>query len=340
MLTKSGVLSAGEVSSFEAKTGGGNWSKNAQLVLDYSENARGERPKKLFLKMVNTDLGDGDYFLPSEVTYYTRDYVSLPNAPLVRCFAAADDHQQQRYYLLLEDLSDTHKPAYDVRPTLEYGLTIAEGLAMMHAHWWGEDRLGTINTQFHDADHLKEFVAVGEEGIEHVNAVFADRLKSNWPALIDEIFEKLPAVLSQRGRETRNFTLIHGDPNPSNILVPHTGVSPLYFIDQQPVDFSVTVWSGLYDLAYVMALYWPTILRRELETPVLRHYHNKLIERGVDGYSWDDLWHDYRLATAIMVPMAVEYMCDGGHPDWNEFRFGLVQRTLTAFEDLNGYDLF
>ena len=40
------------------------------------------------------------------------------------------------------------------------------------------------------------------------------------------------------------------------------------------------------------------------------------------------------LPVALMVPVAVEYMRDGGDPDWNEFRCGLVQRTLTACDEL------
>ena len=83
-----------------------------------------------------------------------------------------------------------------------------------------------------------------------------------------------------------------------------------------------------------MALYWPSDLRRELETHVLRHYHQTLAARGVQGYTWPQLYDDYRLSVALMVPVAVEYMRDGGDPDWNEFRCGLVQRTLTACDEL------
>ena len=37
--------------------------------------------------MVNTDLDD-EFFGPSEVTYYTDDYVGLTNAPLIPCYDA------------------------------------------------------------------------------------------------------------------------------------------------------------------------------------------------------------------------------------------------------------
>ena len=82
--------------------------------------------------MVTTDHGD-EFFGNSEVTYYTRDYVDVENAPLLRCHDAAYSEEQNRYHLLLDDVSRTHVPASECTPTLDYGLALAEGLAMLHA---------------------------------------------------------------------------------------------------------------------------------------------------------------------------------------------------------------
>jgi hypothetical protein len=287
------------------------------------------------LKLVDTNTGNGEFFLASEVTYYTRDYIDLPDALLVRCYDGAYDPEQHRYHLLLDDMSATHKAAYDLQPTLAHGQALAEGLAIMHAHWWGEARLRQIGASFHDAAHLRRFVAIGEPGIPHVHSHFGVKLKPHWLELIHQIFAQLPDRLAVRAQDKSHFTLLHGDPNPGNMLVPHVGERLLYLIDQQPFDWSITTWSGAYDLAYVMALYWESDLRRELEIPVLHHYHHSLTARGVQGYGWDQLFDDYRLCVALMVPVAVEYMRDGGDPGWNDFRFGLVQRTLTTFDDLN-----
>lgn len=340
VLSQNDALTGGEVTNFAANSGGGHWSSNAQLTLTYSSNAQGECPTNLFLKMVDTDTGNGEYFLPSEVTYYTRDYVDLPEAPLVRCYNSAYDPEQNRYHLLLNDMSATHQAALDLRPTLAHGQALAESLAIMHAHWWGKARLEKIGASFHDAAHLRRFVTIGEPGIPHVQTHFGAKLKPHWPALIQQIFTRLPGKLAARAQNKTHMTLIHGDPNPGNMLVPHVGERPLYLIDQQPFDWSITTWSGAFDLAYVMALYWETELRRALEMPVLRHYHHTLTDRGVNGYTWEQLFEDYRLCVALTVPIAVEYMRDGGDPDWNWFRLGLVQRTLTAFDDLHCGELF
>ena len=335
VLTNSGALRSGRVIAFTADSGAGHWSQNAQLTLTYSHDAQGECPTHLFLKLVNTDLGEGEFFLPSEVNYYTRDYVDLPNAPLVRCYDGTYDAAQNRYHLLLADMSVTHKAAYDLQPTLAHGQALAEALVILHTHWWGQARLKQIGAPIHDAAHIRQAATIGREGIPHVERLFGDRFKPHWLALIEQIYNQLPDVLGERAQDTTHFTLLHGDPNPGNILVPQVGERPLYLIDQQPFDWSLTTWLGVYDLAYIMALYWDSLLRRELEKPILRHYHATLIEHGVTAYSWKQLYEDYRLSVALTVPCAVEYMSDGGDPDWNEFRYGLVSRALTAVDDLD-----
>lgn len=334
VLHQAHALTHGQVAGVELDSGSGNWSQNGRLTLRYSPDAAGARPTQLFLKMVNTDTGDGEFFLPAELTYYTRDYIDVPDAPLVRCYHAAHDPARHRYHLLLDDLSATHGPAYDLTPTLAHGQALVEALAILHARWWGTDRLRQSSAAFHDAAHLRRFVAMGSGGIPHVNTVFADQLKPHWPDLIDQIFAKLPAKLAERAQDTTQFTRLHGDPNPGNLLVPKEGERPLYLIDQQPFAWSLTTWAGAYDLAYVMALHWPIEARRELEMPLLHHYWQTLTQRGVAGYSWAQLHADYRLCVALMVPVAVEYMRDGGDPDWNWLRLSFVQRSLTAFDDL------
>jgi hypothetical protein len=335
VLTQSSAITAGHVTHFEANSGGGHWSQNAQLTLTYSSDAQGKCPTRLFLKLVDMDTGDSEFFLPSEVTYYTRDYIDLSDAPLVDCYDGVYSASQNRYHLLLDDLSETHQAAFDLRPSLAHGQALAEALAILHAHWWGEARLTQIGATFHDAAHIRRFVEMGVPGIPHALTVFGDQLESHWPDLIHQLFTTLPVSLAARAHDTSHFTLIHGDPNPGNMLVPKGKEQSLYLIDQQPFDWSLTTWLGAFDLAYVMALYWPVELRRGLEIPVLRHYHQTVTARGVQGYAWEQLYDDYRLSVALMVPIAVEYMRDGGDPDWNDFRCGLVQHALTACDDLD-----
>ena len=162
VLTRSGALTQGHVTSFDAADGRGNWSTSGSLQLHYSPDAQGERPSRLFLKMVNTDIGDEESFGPSEVYYYTRDYVDVPDAPLLRCYDGRYSPTLQRYHLLLEDVAATHTIACDKPPTLEYGLALAEAFAILHGRWWGAARLAEANAPLHDAAHIRRFVAIAE----------------------------------------------------------------------------------------------------------------------------------------------------------------------------------
>jgi hypothetical protein len=62
-----------------------------------------------------------------------------PDAPLVRCHHAAYSIAQDGYHLLLDDVGATHVEMTGCPPTLDCALALADGLATMHARWWGAD---------------------------------------------------------------------------------------------------------------------------------------------------------------------------------------------------------
>jgi hypothetical protein len=336
VLTHSGALETGSVESFVIDTDERLLSTSVRLKLTYSAAARGTMPQKLFLKMVDTDQDD-EFFGPSEVNYYIRDYVGVADVPLLRCYDAVFSDaigRYGRYHLLMDDVSTTHIEAASRPPTLEHGLALAEGLASMHAHWWGAQRLKHIDAPLPGADVIRRFVGISEPGARHIINACAEQLKPHWIPALYEVYEKHPQLMIDRTADDTGFTLIHGDTNLLNILVPREGERPIYIIDRQPFDWSLTTWLGVYDLAYTMVLKWEPDLRRALEKPVIQHYHEHLIRRGVTNYSWERLWHDYRLSAVMGIYVATEW-CRGGlntetMPLWMLF----LQNSLTAFDDL------
>jgi hypothetical protein len=278
---------------------------------------------------------NGESFGDSEVTYYTRDYVGLAGAPLLRCYDAVYSAARQRYHLLLDDVSETHTEADQQEPTLEYGLALADGLAVMHARFWGADRLSEAGAPIHDHVHIQRFVAIAEPGIGHILPRFEAQLQPHWPQLIRTLFARHPQALIKRTADDNGFTLIHGDAGCYNILVPRQGQRPVYLIDRQPFNWSLTTWLGVYDLVYIMVLDWDPALCRRLEVPVLQRYHSRLLELGVTGYPWQRLWDDYRLCAAMGVYIAVEYSRSGVKEDAVRYWLPRLQRTLAACDDLD-----
>lgn len=339
VLFKSGALTVGSVIGCEVNRSRGNWSTGGSLHLEYAEGSKGVMPKRLYLKMVDADLDD-EFFGASIVTYYTRDYLDVEDAPIIRCYSAAFSEQQLRYHLLLDDLSETYIEASQKAPTLDYGLALVEGLALMHARWWGAEGLAAAGAPMHSAEHIQRFVDIAEPGVGHILGRFEDELEPGWPDLLGELFAKHPQAIIERTWDENGFTLIHGDVGDTNVLVPRDGDRPIYIIDRQPFDWSLTTWLGVYDLAYAIVLDWEVETRRRLEVPVLGRYHEWLIRNGVRGYSWERLYDDYRLSANMGVYIATEY-CRGG---LNERRIPVwlpyLQRSLTACNDLNCRELW
>ena len=333
-LVSSGALTRGAVASFELETGQGNWSTNARLIVNYTDKAQGSLPGRLFLKMVHTDLGD-ESFDASEVNYYRRDYVDVEGAPLLRCYDAQYSEALGRYHILLDDVSETHITAAEKEPSLDYGLALAEGFAALHARWWGGQRLVEAGAPMHSASHIRMFVARAEPGVDHMLRRFASELRPHWPDALRELFARHPQTMIERSMDPNGFTLIHGDPGEQNILVPRQGDRPVYLIDRQPFNWALTTWLGVYDLAYAIVLDWPTDARRQCEIPILERYHAHLIENGVRDYSWEQLFDDYRLCVAMGVYVATEYCRGGINERWIHTWLAMLQRSLTACDDLD-----
>jgi len=333
VLASSGALPTGTVASFDVHIGQGNWSTNALLNVRYVDGSQGALPRRLFLKMVNADLKD-ESFGPAEVTYYTRDYTGVEGAPLVRCYDAAFSEELRCYHLLLDDLSETHVEAEKKAPTLEYGLALAEGLAALHARWWGSRRLAEVGATMHSAQHIRRLVDIAESGVGHILNRFSTELEPHWPDALHALFARHPQALIERTQDDNGFTLIHGDVGQKNVLVPRKGDRPIYIIDRQPFDWALTTWLGVYDLAYAIVLDWDVETRGRLEMPILRRYHDQLIKLGVTAYPWKRLYDDYRLCVAMGVYVATEYFRGGVTGPWVSTWLLMLQRALTACDDL------
>ena len=292
-------------------------------------------PQTAIPEKVRTDVDDGDSFGESEVTYYKRDYVNVKNAPLLYCYDAAYSEELKRYHILLDDVSGTHIESAEKEPTLESGLALAEGLAALHAAWWGAQRLTEAGAQIHGAKHIQRFVDIARPGVEHILNRFSTELEPHWPDVIRALYGNHPQAIIRRTQDGNGFTLIHGDVGKNNILVPRDGDRPIYIIDRQPFNWSLTSWLGVYDLAYAIVLDWEAETRRQYEIPVLKRYHVHLIENGVLDYSWDQLVDDYRLCVAMGVYIATEYCRGGVNERWIHVWLPMLQRALTARDDLD-----
>lgn len=141
-------------------------------------------------------------------------------------------------------------------------------------------------------------------------------------------------LLQSRAAKPAGMTLIHGDPNPSNVLSPNEPNGKTYIIDRQPFKWSLTYWLAVYDLVYMIVPYWSVADRRLLEKDMLKHYHQSLLKFGVSDYSWEQCQEDYRLCIAHGIYVAVEWGND--EKDITDMRWlweEQLKRSMQAFID-------
>ncbi len=329
-LRRSGALASGAVASVEVVAEKSTWSSSVRLRPTYTPDAAGSLPTALFLKLCN---GEG-FIGQSEVDYYTRDYVGLADAPLVTCYDAQYDPASGAYHILLDDLSATHQATWRVAPTLAHGQALARGLARLHAYRWTAEQRAAIGAALPDAPKLGRYVEVARAGLEPMLADVAGDIEPRWAATWRDVFDLHPPLMVERARSSVGVTVVHGDVNPGNILAPISGEGPVYLLDRQPFDWSLTVWLGASDLAYMMVSWWEPAARRALEMGVLREYHAELGRRGVRDYGWDQLVADYRLCVVQAIYVPTEWCStEHGLGEMKWVWWPKLLRAMAAFED-------
>ena len=141
----------------------------------------------------------------------------------------------------------------------------------------------------------------------------------------------LPDLLIERITDDEHVTIGHQDANTWNILRPRKKEDDVRLIDWEGYN----LWFGADDIAAPFVRYQPPELRRAWEVDLLHRYHNRLLEYGVEGYDWDDLWYDYRLSTMYWFLYRISVPDETRIPVAN----WMLANALQAFEELHCEEL-
>ena len=93
---------------------------------------------------------------------------------------------------------------------------------------------------------------------------------------------------------------------------------------------------GACDAATFISEAFPVQQRRKVESALLMTYHSVLVDNGVAGYSFEQCWHDYRLA---MLEIFVFWIITGGYCNYEGGRGTLYLRSTLARLDAAISDL-
>ena len=336
VLQGAGVVGPGAVAAVEvAATRASTWSRLTRVRVHYRPGTPGAgavAPGALLLKHCGAESGK---FGRSEVDYYQRDYRGATDASLPRCFDAAFADHPRRYHLLLEDLSASHGTGDDAPPDLAFGQALADALAALHAHRWGLQGLQAVGQRVAGPAEIDRCLAHIAPGLAPMMGLAGDTLPAAWAARLPSLVAGLAETFKARAGDARGMTLVHGDQNPGNLLVPRAGPGPVLLIDRQPFDWSLTAWLGAGDLAGALVPWWDSALRRRLQGPVLARYHVGLVARGVRDYPWAQLLADWHLGVLMALLVPVEWCVlptDRQRMRW--LWTPQLQRALAALDDL------
>jgi hypothetical protein len=272
-----------------------------------------------------------------EVRFF-RDLADRVSEGIPDSYAAEIDLGNGDFVLLLQDLAD-YRPGDQVAGCgvrdAELGI---DAMAELHAAWWDAGRhpelawVPTVDGELHRVGMVAGTRAGWEPFVAGFGHLVAPEIVEAGPRYLagaDELHLRMG-----RGPQT----LIHGDFRLDNLLF---GTEP----DHYPI--ALVDWQGLivskgaHDLAYLLSQNLDTEARRKHERELGARYHQALSDAGVESYTAEGCWDDYRLASLWLFEYAVVIggTLDPANERGTAFMTGLIERSSATIMDLELLDL-
>lgn len=225
-----------------------------------------------------------------EVSFY-RELASRLKISTPRCYYADIEGEGPEFALLLEDLA----PATPGDQLAGCSAAVARAAALelvgLHAPSWCDASLRGIDWLGEPSQQMSELIGMlYQSQLPGFLRRYAPHLEPDQAAIIARLAEA--KGLYEGFPEP--FSLIHVDYRLDNLLIDARDDPPRIFV----VDWqSITLGSPLADVAYFMGAGLLPDERRRVERDIVRDYHRGLERAGVEGYSFERCWNDYRRGT-------------------------------------------
>ena len=301
------------------------------VTVEYTPDAAPALPRHLVVKSPHVLLTTQPDRI-GEAVFYRRLAPMVGTPPVVRCVGALLQDGDTPEIVILEDIRATHDhPPWPLAPSQRHCELAVDALLRLHTQWWESATLGHSVGHAHTMESLTSMV----QGIaEHVPAFIesvGDAIDDAGRAVLQRVFaSSLQPWL--RLTNPHALTIAHGDAHTWNFLFPRSGDSAAYLIDWQLWHVDVAAR----DLAFFMALHWDAQRRRELELPLLEHYHRGLLAHGITTYAFDELLLDYRRCVVRNLTIPILFWSRGMKPEAWANR---LQCALAAYADLRCEEL-
>ncbi|UCC17643.1 MAG: phosphotransferase [Dehalococcoidales bacterium] len=336
VLRQAGSLQRGEVIGVRVISESSNTAKIGRLTLTYSDIVPSTTPTHLFLKVSDPHSKTpvvGSEQRRCEVEFHNSIATLMPDPPVIRCHHAVYCEETGISNLIFDDVSETHFAGKStIPPPARQAEKAVDAFSEFHAFWWDHQTLGDTNSPQNQTS-VTEDVNNIREHFPRFADFLGDRLTVSQRQVYENTLTLLPSLMERVARG-KDLTLIHGDSDLSNVLLPHDpDTDKALIIDWQLWGISFAAE----DLAHLIALFWEREHRQRMEKHLLKRYHRGLIRHGVKNYEWIDCWNDYRLAVILRVLFMPMWFWRNGAPAsmWERS----FMRAMQAFEDLGCQEL-
>ena len=309
-----------------------------RAILSYDGNERGA-PSSVIVKCTspfeaNRAQGIALGMYEAEVRFY-NELAARASLRVPRCYLSEIDQETKDFVIVLEDLTGCVAPDQLEGMSITQASVAASALAQLHGRFWQRTNdIDWVPSVVHE--RIKALSAVWPDLWASFSVRFADVLPAGAIAAGEQIRDHYWSLMCTLG--DRPWTLLHQDFRCDNLFfVSDDGQSDLVVLDWQGIGRG----PGAYDVAYLLGGSLTVADRREHEDRIVRDYHDELLALGVTGYSFDDLWNDYRISHLVNTSVAVltGATMDPANERGRQLIGTLGERHFTAVLDLDCVEL-
>ena len=285
--------------------GEGFMGQLARVELSYADSGQGAdsngAPATIIAKFAATradtrEMARDQNLYQREIGFY-QDIGAQAGIRVPRCYFSDFDEPSQYFAMLLEDMAPGEASDQVVGTSKETSRQVIEQFAKLHAKWWNSEKLDGYDWAKWIINEMPM-----EEGLARLQDNIKEVEKSGsfdaYPEM-KRLMYLLPPLFRMQPAPPYPFTLAHGDLRSDNIIQPTAEGGEFCVLDWQlsgkadPVN----------DIARWMAQSISIEDRRETEQELLKLYHNKLLEHGVTGYSYNKFINGYKMNLVVILVM-------------------------------------
>ena len=270
------------------------------------QSVSGPLPESVIVKLsspmqATRDLATRMNYYGREIGFY-QDCASDCGVRVPRCYSWQAETLDNRFSMLLEDLAPA-VPVDQVQGcSFDESAKVMRAFADLHAHWWNSPKLKSLSwpSPITHVQPVSESLALLEASI--LDAEVTGRFDA-YPNM-KRLLPLLPNLCKIEPPPPFPYTLVHGDLRSDNIFFPEGEPEPI-IIDWQTCGMG----QPMTDIARWLTQSIDIETRRDGEEMLLSIYHERLLERGVKGYSYKAMMSEYQLnlvVTLLMFSMSMD----------------------------------